>query len=108
MKYWIAAQIIQLSPDTSTQTAIVAPHKKHWHSSRGLAKPIYTEPEPAAEDEIAPLKDAVTKDYVLNYDDEYGLMSAYRREVVKTPLRIAGGHIVLPEKAKRRKAGKIE
>ena len=84
------------------------PHKKHWHSSRGMAKPIYTEPEPAAEDEIAPLKDAVTKDYVLNYDDEYGLMSAYRREVVKTPLRIAGGHIVLPEKVKRRKAGKIE
>lgn len=84
------------------------PHKKHWHSSRGLAKPIYTEPEPAAEDEIAPLKDAVTKDYVLNYDDEYGLMSAYRREVIKTPLRIAGGHVVLPEKAKRRKAGKVK
>ena len=54
------------------------------------------------------MKDAVTKDYVLNYDDEYGLMSAYRREVVKTPLRVAGGHIVLPEKVKCRKAGKVK
>lgn len=82
------------------------PNKKHWHSSRGMAKPIYTEPEPTNEDEIAPLKDAVTKDYALNYDDEYGLMSAYRREVVKQPLRVSGGCIVLPEKSKRRKRGR--
>lgn len=72
-----------------------------------MAKPIYTEPEPAVEDEIAPLKDAVTKDYVLNYDDEYGLMSAYRREVVKTPLRVAGGHIVLPERPSVGRQGRL-
>ena len=83
------------------------PNKKHWHSSRGMAKPIYTEPEPAAEDEIAPLKDAVTKDYVLNYDDEYGLMSLIAAKWLRPRCALQAVTLCCPKRPSVGRQGKL-
>lgn len=78
------------------------PGMKGWSGSRGMAKPVVSEPEEVRSvDEMQPLKGAVIKE-VRELTDEDGLViGKYQRYVLEEAPRIRGGQIVLPRPPKR-------
>lgn len=76
-------------------------NKKKWRSSRGLEKPIYTEPEIIEEiHEIPAPAGAEIRENLLLKDEETGIASAYLRYVLPEKPVIRGNTVLLP-KAKR-------
>ena len=78
------------------------PGSKGWSGSRGLDKPVLSEPEEIGSvDEIQPPPGAVIKE-VREVTDEDGIVvGKYLRYVLPKPPKIRGGQIVLPRAAKR-------
>ena len=81
--------------------------KKKWSTSRGLSKPIYTEPEPITEiDKIKPPSGADVKENFFIQDEETGIETAYMRYVMPNAPRPRGKKIKLelsdPNKAHAR------
>lgn len=69
-------------------------HKRKWSCSKGLEKPVYTEPVPVAEaDGIEPPAGAAVKENEVLYDEESGLDTAYMRCVLKERPRIERGAV---------------
>ena len=78
------------------------PGSKGWSGSRGLDKPVLSEPEEIGSvDEIQPPPGAVIKE-VRDVTDEDGLViGKYLRYVLPVAPRIRGGQIVMPRAPKR-------
>lgn len=81
------------------QNSAHEPGKKAWSTSKGLEKPIYTEPEPIPEVEpIKPPKDAIVQENYLHTDADTGLRSAYMRCVLPEKPEVRGGRIIMRRK----------
>lgn len=78
------------------------PNEKHWHASRNIGRPIYTEPVPVQSVEaIKPERGSVLKDFQPTKDEDGNLTSCYLRCVLPEPPRVRGGQIIMT----RRKGG---
>lgn len=71
------------------------PNEKKWSCSRGLDKPIYTEPVPVSDFEIKTPKGATVKEKYVYIDEDYGAASAYLRAVLDEKPVVRGGRIVM-------------
>ena len=78
------------------------PGMKGWSGSRGLIKPVFSEPEEiGSAEEITPPKGAVIRD-VREVTDEDGIViGKYIRYVLPERPRVRGGQIVMPRERKR-------
>lgn len=78
------------------------PGMKGWSGSRGMEKPVFSEPEEIGSiDELVPLPGAVIKD-VRELTNEDGLViGKYIRYVLPERPRLRGGQIILPRPRKR-------
>lgn len=73
--------------------------KKRWSCSRGLEKPIYTEPVPVDDiDGIEAPKGADIKERRLYEDEDTGIYSSYIRSVLPTKPIIRNGKVCFPRK----------
>lgn len=71
------------------------PNEKKWSCSRGLDKPIYTEPVPVSDFEIKTPKGATVKEKYTYIDEDYGAASAYLRAVLDKKPSVRGGRVVM-------------
>lgn len=71
------------------------PNEKKWSCSRGLDKPIYTEPVPVSDFEIKTPKGATVKEKYTYIDEDYGAASAYLRAVLDKKPAVRGGRVVM-------------
>lgn len=79
--------------------------ENRYHASRGMARPIYTEPiEVDDVESIQPDYGAIVKDVQETRDEDDRVIGKYQRCVWKTPPKVRGGQIVLPKKRKRKTA----
>lgn len=67
-----------------------------WSTSRGLDKPIITEPEPVSNFEIKAPKGAEVREKVVYIDEDYGAASAYMRAVLDAKPTVRGGSVHFP------------
>ncbi len=74
--------------------------EKKWSCSRGLDKPIYTEPIPVSDCEIKTPKGAEVREKNVYIDEDYGASSAYLRAVMPERPKVRGGRVVLNPKKK--------
>lgn len=73
-------------------------NKKKWHSSRGLEKPVITEPEAIEEIcEIEAPAGAEIRENTVNIDQETGAANAYLRFVLPEKPVIKGSTVYLPK-----------
>ena len=73
--------------------------KNSYSCSRGLAKPIYTEPVEVEDvEDVQPDYGAVVKDIEETRDEDGRIVGKYQRCVWKQPPKIRGGQIVLPRR----------
>lgn len=75
---------------------------KKWYASKGLRKPVYSEPVPAATPGSIPVPAGAT-DVVMvpTYDEEGKQIGCYMRCVLPRKPKLRGGQIVLPRPEKR-------
>lgn len=110
-KYWPANEISYTIMDNRGDHTAMAKYmidnspkeagKKKWSTSRGLKKPIYTEPEQISEiDKIEAPCGATVKENTLIQDEESGFEFAYMRCVVETAPKVRGNKITIPKKTK--------
>ncbi len=106
IKFWPAAEVSYSIMDNRGDHTAMAKYmidnspkeagKKKWSTSRGLDKPIYTEPEPIAEiDKITAPSGADVKENIFIQDDETGIETAYMRCVMPEAPRPRGKKIKL-------------
>lgn len=77
-------------------------NRKKWRSSRGLEKPIFTDPEVIEEiHEIRAPAGAEIRENVLTLDEETGEASAYLRYVLPEKPKVKGSRVLLPKPPKR-------
>lgn len=68
--------------------------KKRWSCSRGLEKPIYTEPVPVDDIEgIKAPKGSDVRENILIVDEDYGIQAAYMRAVLPDKPTVRGGKV---------------
>ena len=78
------------------------PNEKHWHPSRNLDKPIYTEPVPVDDIEgVKAEKESVIKEHRVSTDEEGHVTGAYLRCVLPEAPRVRGGQIFLTRRKRR-------
>ncbi len=70
-------------------------NEKKWTCSRGLGKPIITEPVPASDFDIKTPKGATVMEKHVFADEDYGVMSAYLRAVLDEKPEVRGSRIVM-------------
>lgn len=74
-----------------------------YHCSRGMARPIYTEPVEVDDvEDLRPDYGAIVKDIEETRDEDDRVIGKYQRCVWKTPPKVRGGQIILPKKRGRR------
>lgn len=79
------------------------PGKRRWSCSRGMERPIYTEPvEVADPEEILPEHGSVIRDVELTRDEDGRVTGSYLRCLLDQPPKVRGGQIVLPKRGRRR------
>lgn len=77
-------------------------NENRWSATRGLAKPVVTEPVEVADVEgIEPMPGAVVKDVSRCKDEDGRVISAYMRQTLPEAPRVRGGQIVWTWKRKR-------
>lgn len=77
------------------------PNEKHWHPSRNLDKPIYTEPVPVEDVEgIQAEKGSVIKAHEKSTDEDGHVVGTYLRCVLPEKARVRGGQIYLTRRKK--------
>ena len=73
-----------------------------YHCTRGMARPIYTEPVEVDDvEDIKPDYGAIVKDIEETRDEDDRVIGKYQRCVWKTPPKVRGGQIVLPKRGRR-------
>lgn len=78
------------------------PAKNRWHCSRGMDRPIYTEPEPVEDvEDIHEVKGTVIKEHEVIYDEDGIAVSSYIRCLSQVAPKVRGGKIVMPRKDKK-------
>lgn len=78
------------------------PNEKHWHPSRNLDRPIYTEPVPVDDVEgVKAEKGSVIKEHRVSVDEEGRTTAAYLRCVLPEAPRVRGGQIYLTRRTRR-------
>lgn len=108
-RYWPAAEISYRIIDGRgdytgiarymVQNADKLPNKKKWSCSKGLIKPIYTEPVPVSGVEgIKTPAGAKITESMQHIDLESGLKSSYVRAVLPKAPRVRGGKVIYPKK----------
>lgn len=74
-----------------------------YHCSRGMARPIYTEPvEVDNVEDLSQDYGAIVKDVEETRDEDDRVIGKYQRCVWKTPPKVRGGQIVLPKRGRKR------
>lgn len=77
--------------------------RKRWSCSRGLDKPIYTEPVPVEDIEgIQAPKGADVRENILIIDEDYGVQSAYMRAVLPDRPMIRAGKVCFRKEKRKR------
>ena len=83
--------------------------KKKWSCSKGLKKPIITEPEIISEiGDIRAPEDGYVREKETHEDAETGMRSAYLRCVVPVAPVVRGGKVIYPKKPGKKKKGGTE
>lgn len=78
------------------------PGAHHWHTSRGMARPIYTEPVEVEDiEEIKPEKGSVIKEHSSSVDEDGRVTCTYLRCVLPEAPRVRGGQIYLTRRARK-------
>lgn len=73
-----------------------------YHCSRGMARPIYTEPVEVNDvEDLRPDYGAIVKDIEETRDEDDRVVGKYQRCVWKTPPKVRGGQIILPKRGRR-------
>lgn len=78
--------------------------EKKWTTSRGMEKPIYTEPKPV--DDIDSIQQLPNTSVIeaKQYTDEDGyVMSSYIRAICREKIKVRGGMVILPRRSKKDK-----
>lgn len=79
--------------------------ENRYSCSRGMAKPIVTEPVEVDDVEtIQPDYGAIVKDIQETLDEDGRVIGKYQRCVWKTPPKVRGGQIILPRRKPRRES----
>lgn len=74
-----------------------------YHASRGMLRPIYTEPiEVDNVEDMQPDYDSIVKDIQETRDEDDRVIGKYQRCVWKKPPKVRGGQIVLPKRGRKR------
>ncbi len=77
--------------------------KKKWSTSKGLKKPIVTEPEQIRViEKIKAPTGADVRENVLIQDEDCGIETAYMRCVVEIPPEIRGNKVIYPKKKRKK------
>lgn len=77
--------------------------KNVYHCSRGMARPIFTEPiEVVDVEDIRPDYGAVVKDVQETRDEDDRVIGKYQRCVWKVPPKVRGGQIIVPKRGRKR------
>lgn len=77
--------------------------KKKWSCSKGLKKPIFTEPEQIREiEKIEAPTGADIRENILIQDEDSGIKAAYMRCVVDVPPEVRGGKVIFPKKRRKK------
>lgn len=82
------------------KNASKAANENKWSCSRGLDKPIYTEPVPVSDCEIKTPKGADVREKRVYIDEDYGASSAYMRAVMPEKPIVRGSRVILNPKKK--------
>lgn len=78
------------------------PNEKHFHPSRNLDKPIYTEPVPVADVEgVQAVKGAVIEEHGKSEDEDGRVIGSYLRCSLPEKPRVRGGQIYLTRRPRR-------
>lgn len=73
-----------------------------WSTSRGLDKPIVTEPEPVTDFEIKAPKGAEVREKTVYIDEDYGTASAYMRAVLDAKPTVRGETVHFPRQKNKK------
>lgn len=77
-----------------------------YHASRGMARPIITEPVEVDDvEDIQPDYGAIVKDIQETRDEDDRVIGKYQRCVLPKPPKVRGGQIILQKNTRRRKTG---
>lgn len=78
--------------------------KKKYRTSKGMEKPIYTEPIEVSDVEgVIPLPDTAVVDGEPTYNEDGRLVGSYIRAVAQTAPRVRGSMVILPKRGRKRK-----
>ncbi len=81
------------------------PGKKKYSCSKGLKKPVYTEPRPVDEIEgVQALPETWVVDGETSRDDEGRVIGSYIRAVAQEPPKVRGSMVILPRRKKRKQS----
>lgn len=82
----------------------LAAGEKKWTTSKGLDKPIYTEPKPVDDmDSIEPIPGTSVVEAAQYTDEEGFVTSSYIRAICHERIKVRGGMVILPKKRKKDK-----
>ena len=85
------------------KNAHVQAEKNRWSCSRGMARPIYTEPVEVADvEDMQPDYGAVVKDVIETQDEDGRVIGKYMRCALPARPKVRGGQIILPKRKRPR------
>lgn len=80
------------------------PGQKKWSCSKGLDKPIYTEPKPVEDVEsVAPLPNTQVVEANQTLDEDGLVSGSYMRCLSRERIKVRGGQVVMPRRQSRKK-----
>jgi len=98
------SDLTRLAAYLCANTRDLEPGKKQWTSSKGLDKPIYTEPRPIEFVEaISPLPDTTVVDAQQTIAEDGIVVGSYMRSIAHDKIKIRGGMVILPRRRKKDK-----
>ena len=81
------------------------PGKKKYSCSKGLKKPVYTEPRPVDEIEgVQALPETWVVDGETSRDDEGRVIGSYIRAVAQEPPKVRGSMVILPRRKRKKQS----
>lgn len=82
----------------------LAAGEKKWTTSKGMEKPIYTEPKPVEDMDSIEAVPGTSVLEAAQYTDEDGYVtSSYIRAICREPIKVRGGMVIFPKKRKKGK-----
>lgn len=96
------ADLSRLAAYLCENTRNLQPGQKQWSTSKGMAKPVYTEPKPVEFVEaINPLPDTTIVDAEQTVGEDGIVVGSYLRAICHSPVKVRGGMVILPRKKGR-------